>query len=34
VAGILDDLAWRGLLAQSTDLDELRDLLAAGPVTL
>jgi tyrosyl-tRNA synthetase len=34
VADILDDLAWRGLLAQSTDLDELRALLAAGPVTL
>ncbi|WP_067807680.1 tyrosine--tRNA ligase [Actinomadura formosensis] len=31
---ILDDLAWRGLIAQSTDLDELRALLAAGPVTL
>jgi tyrosyl-tRNA synthetase len=34
VADILDDLAWRGLLTQSTDLDELRALLAAGPVTL
>jgi tyrosyl-tRNA synthetase len=34
VADILDDLAWRGLLAQSTDVDELRALLAAGPVTL
>jgi tyrosyl-tRNA synthetase len=34
VADILDDLAWRGLLAQSTDLDDLRALLAAGPVTL
>ena len=31
---ILDDLAWRGLIAQSTDLDDLRALLAAGPVTL
>ena len=31
---ILDDLAWRGLIVQSTDLDELRALLAAGPVTL
>lgn len=31
---ILDDLAWRDLIAQSTDLDELRALLAAGPVTL
>ncbi|HEX6472325.1 MAG TPA: tyrosine--tRNA ligase [Streptosporangiaceae bacterium] len=34
MADILDDLAWRGLLTQSTDLDELRALLAAGPVTL
>jgi tyrosyl-tRNA synthetase len=34
VADILDDLAWRGLLAQSTDLDGLRALLAAEPVTL
>ncbi|GAA2445246.1 tyrosine--tRNA ligase [Actinomadura vinacea] len=31
---ILDDLAWRDLIAQSTDLDELRARLAAGPVTL
>lgn len=31
---ILDDLAWRDLIAQSTDLDELRAMLAAGPVTL
>ncbi|MEU6041854.1 tyrosine--tRNA ligase [Actinomadura sp. NPDC047616] len=31
---ILDDLAWRDLIAQSTDLDDLRTLLAAGPVTL
>ncbi|HEU5157031.1 MAG TPA: tyrosine--tRNA ligase [Streptosporangiaceae bacterium] len=34
MADILDDLAWRGLLAQSTDPDDLRALLAAGPVTL
>jgi tyrosyl-tRNA synthetase len=34
VADILDDLAWRGLIAQSTDMDDLRALLAAGPVTL
>ena len=34
MADILDDLAWRGLIAQSTDLDDLRALLAAGPVTL
>ncbi|GLZ06930.1 tyrosine--tRNA ligase [Actinomadura sp. NBRC 104412] len=31
---ILEDLAWRDLIAQSTDLDELRARLAAGPVTL
>ncbi|MFC0040148.1 tyrosine--tRNA ligase [Actinomadura rayongensis] len=31
---ILDDLAWRDLIAQSTDTSELRALLAAGPVTL
>ncbi|MBO2452855.1 tyrosine--tRNA ligase [Actinomadura barringtoniae] len=31
---IIDDLAWRGLIAQSTDLGELRASLAAGPVTL
>jgi tyrosyl-tRNA synthetase len=34
VTDILDDLAWRDLIAQSTDLSELRALLAAGPVTL
>jgi len=32
-AAILDDLAWRGLIAHSTDLDALRAELAAGPVT-
>ncbi|WP_327091744.1 tyrosine--tRNA ligase [Nonomuraea sp. NBC_01738] len=30
---ILDDLAWRGLIAQSTDLDALRASLAKGPIT-
>jgi tyrosyl-tRNA synthetase len=30
---ILDDLQWRGLVQDSTDLDELRKHLAAGPVT-
>lgn len=30
---ILDDLAWRGLIAQSTDLDALRAELDAGSVT-
>ena len=31
---IIDDLAWRGLIAVSTDLDELRTSLGAGQVTL
>ncbi|MFT4397989.1 tyrosine--tRNA ligase [Gordonia lacunae] len=31
---ILDELRWRGLIAQSTDLDALGDALADGPVTL
>lgn len=31
---ILDELAWRGLIAQSTDLDVLSEHLAAGPVTV
>ncbi|MFC7405422.1 tyrosine--tRNA ligase [Georgenia alba] len=30
---ILDDLRWRGLIAQSTDIDALRAALAEGPVT-
>ncbi len=30
---ILDELQWRGLLAQSTDIDALRSVLAEGPVT-
>ncbi|EFU61831.1 MAG: tyrosine--tRNA ligase [Pauljensenia sp.] len=30
---ILDDLQWRGLLAQHTDLEALRAHLASGPVT-
>ncbi|HWC33265.1 MAG TPA: tyrosine--tRNA ligase [Mycobacteriales bacterium] len=33
-ADILDELAWRGLIAQSTDADALRNDLAAGPLTL
>ena len=33
-SNILDELEWRGLIAQSTDRDELADQLAAGPVTL
>lgn len=31
---LLDDLAWRGLVAQSTDIDALRAHLASGPITL
>ena len=31
---IIDELSWRGLISQSTDLDELRKALSAGPVTL
>ena len=31
---VLDDLAWRGLIADSTDLDALRAAAAAGPLTL
>lgn len=31
---ILDELAWRGLIAQTTGLDDLRAHLDAGPVTL
>jgi tyrosyl-tRNA synthetase len=32
-ADLIDDLQWRGLIAQSTDLDALRDALDAGSVT-
>ncbi|GAB18982.1 tyrosyl-tRNA synthetase [Gordonia effusa NBRC 100432] len=31
---IIDELEWRGLIAQSTDLDELRAEIAKGPITL
>ena len=31
---VLDDLAWRGLIGVSTDLDALRAAAAAGPLTL
>jgi tyrosyl-tRNA synthetase len=34
VTDIIDELTWRGLIAVSTDLDELRKALDAGPVTL
>ncbi|MFE2959937.1 tyrosine--tRNA ligase [Nocardia tengchongensis] len=31
---IIDELTWRGLIAQSTDLDALRAAAAKGPITL
>jgi tyrosyl-tRNA synthetase len=34
VTHILDELAWRGLIATSTDADALRAALSTGPVTL
>jgi len=34
VSDIIDELAWRGLIAVSTDLDDLRNSLDAGQVTL
>ena len=30
---LIDDFAWRGLIAQSTDLDALREALDSGPLT-
>ncbi|WP_123027785.1 tyrosine--tRNA ligase [Mycolicibacterium stellerae] len=33
-SNILDELDWRGLIAQSTDRDALGDQLSAGPVTV
>jgi tyrosyl-tRNA synthetase len=33
-ADLLDDLAWRGMVAHATDLEALRAALSAGPVTL
>lgn len=33
-AGVLDELSWRGLVAQTTDVQALRRDLSAGPVTL
>ncbi len=34
VTDILDDLAWRGLIAQSTDIDALRVAMDEGPITV
>jgi tyrosyl-tRNA synthetase len=33
VTDIIDELTWRGLIAVSTDLDELRKALDSGTVT-
>jgi tyrosyl-tRNA synthetase len=33
LSAVLDDLGWRGLIAESTDPDALRSAFAAGPVT-
>jgi tyrosyl-tRNA synthetase len=33
VAHVLDELAWRGLISQHTDLDALRAAMDAGPIT-
>src|ERR1700716_3815333 len=33
-SNVLDELEWRGLIAQSTDRDALGEQLAAGPVTV
>lgn len=33
MSDIIDELTWRGLIADSTDLDELRKALDSGPVT-
>ena len=33
-AAVLDDLAWRGLIAQTTDAEALRQALSAGSLTL
>src|SRR5918992_4717709 len=30
---VLDDLAWRGMIADHTDLDDLRRAMAGGPLT-
>ena len=33
-SGVLEDLTWRGLIADSTDLGALRSALDDGPITL
>jgi len=34
VSGIIDELTWRGLIAQSTDLEALSEAVDSGPITL
>ena len=34
MSSIIDELAWRNLIAQSTDLDALRRATAGDPLTL
>ena len=34
VSNILDELQWRGAVAQTTDETQLRDALANGPLTV
>ena len=34
MSSIIDELTWRGLIAQSTDLDALRSATSAGPITV
>lgn len=31
---IIDELMWRGLIQQSTDIDEMRAAINDGPITL
>jgi tyrosyl-tRNA synthetase len=33
VTELIDDLLWRGLIQDSTDLDDLRKQVDSGPVT-
>ena len=34
MSGIIDELTWRALIAQSTDLEALREAVDSGPITL
>ena len=33
MTNVLDELTWRGLISQTTDMDALREALDGGPVT-